>query len=83
MSEIEQALKNENYTAIREIGVADGFALVMTVQRESEQATPDGDQWSVYSVSTKDWKARTLLTGYNLLIKDWISLRRATSKTSA
>src|ERR1700730_696454 len=75
VSEIEQAIKNENYTAIREIGVADGFALVMTVQRESEQATPDGDQWSVYSVSTKDWKARTLLTGYNLLIKDWISLR--------
>lgn len=75
VSKVEQALKTENYTAIREIGLADGFAVVMTVQRESGQATPDGDQWSVYSVSTKDWKARPLLTGYNLQIKDWISLQ--------
>jgi len=75
VSKIEQALKAENYTAIREMGLADGFALVMTVQRDSGQATPNGDQWSVYSVSTKDWKARTLLIGYNLQIKDWISLQ--------
>lgn len=75
VSKIEQALKAENYTAIREIGLADGSALVLAVWREPGQATPEGDQWLVYSVSTKDWGARTLLTGYNLQIKDWISLQ--------
>ena len=75
VSKVEQALKAENYTAIREIGLADGFALVMTVDRESVQATPAGDEWYIYSVSTRDWKARPLLTGYNLQIKDWISLQ--------
>jgi len=74
VSKVERALSAEAYSGIREIGLADGFALVMTVQRESGQATPNGDRWLVYSVSTKDWKVRALLTGYNLQIKDWINL---------
>jgi hypothetical protein len=71
VSKIEQALKAENYTAIREIGISVGFALVITVRREPGQATPDGDQWVVYSVSTDTMEVKTLLNGYNLQIKDW------------
>jgi len=78
VSDVEQALKAENYTAIREIGLSDGFALVLAVWREPGQATPEGDQWLVYSVSTKDWKARTLLSGYNLQIRDWITFEKNT-----
>lgn len=78
VSDVEQALKTENYTAIREIGLSDGFALVLAVWREPGQATPEGDQWLVYSVSTKDWKAQTLLSGYNLQIRDWITFQKNT-----
>ncbi len=75
LSNVEQALKAENYTAIREIGLMNGFALVLTVSRESDQATPEGDQWLVYNVSTKDWVASPLLIGYNLQVKDWITFQ--------
>jgi len=75
LSNVEQALKAENYTAIREIGLMNGFALVLTVSRESDQATPEGDQWFVYNVSTKDWVASPLLIGYNLQVKDWITFQ--------
>jgi hypothetical protein len=78
VSDVEQALKAENYTAIREIGLSDGFALVLAVWREPGQSTPEGDQWLVYSVSTRDWKAQTLLSGYNLQIRDWITFQRNT-----
>lgn len=73
VQKVEQALTAEDYSAIREIGVADGFALVMAVRRGSGQDIPEGDQWLVYNISTKSWKAQTLLTGYRLEIKSWIS----------
>jgi len=73
VQKVEQALKAEDYTAIREIGLADGFALVMVVRRESGQDIPYDDQWFVYNVSTKSGKALPLLTGYNLHVKSWIS----------
>jgi len=58
-------------TAVREIVLADGFALVTAVRRESWQTTPAEDQWLVYSVSTQSGDARKLLIGYDLQIKDW------------
>jgi len=79
VSGVERALKEEHYTAIREIGLADGFALVLAVWREPEQATPEGDEWLAYSVSTTDWKARPLLIGYNVQIKDWITFQANSS----
>jgi hypothetical protein len=72
VSNIEKALKAENYSAIREIGVRGDFALVMTVQRESTHSTPLGDRWGVYNISTKNWNLQPLISGYNLEIKDWI-----------
>ena len=69
---IEQALKDEDYAAIREIGLTDSFALVMTVQRESGQTTFYGDAWRVYNVSTKTWDFQSLIYGYDLEVKDWI-----------
>jgi hypothetical protein len=73
VQKVEQALKAEDYTAIREIGLADGYALVMAVRRESWQTTPEGDQWLVYSVSTKSGAARKLLSGYDLQTRSWVS----------
>jgi hypothetical protein len=70
---VEQALKAEDYTAIREIVLADEFALVMVVRRETWQVTPAEDQWLVYSVSMKSGAARRLLSGYDLQIKNWFS----------
>lgn len=75
VANIENALKNDNYTALREIGLWGEFALVITAWRESGQATPTGDEWVVYSVSTRDWNAKKLMSGYNLEIKDWISFQ--------
>lgn len=72
---VEHALMAEDYTAIREIVLADEFALVMAVRRSSWQATPAEDQWLVYSVSTKNWDARKLLVGYDLRAKNWLSFR--------
>ena len=66
---VEQALKAEEYTAIREIGVSGGFALVMAIRREFDQSVPEGDQWPVYSVSTKSGQVDTLLIGSSLQIK--------------
>jgi hypothetical protein len=75
VQKIEQALKGEDYTAIREIGVSSDSALVMVIQREADQAVPEGDQWSVYNVSMKSGHVETLLLGYSLQIKGWISFR--------
>jgi hypothetical protein len=73
VQKVEQALKAEDYTAIREIGLADGFALVMAVRRSTTQGTPAEDQWFVYNVSTKSGNARELLSGYDLQTKNWFS----------
>jgi len=80
ISKIEQALTGEDYTAIREIGMADSFALVMTIKRDSDQNLFYGDAWRVYNVSTKTWNIQTLLVGYNLQVKDWIKFQTRASE---
>jgi len=80
VSNVERTLKGEEYSAIREIGVTDRFALVLTVQREAGQTTFDGDMWRVYSISIKTWNVQTLLTGYRLQVKDWINFDARTSR---
>jgi len=77
VSKVEHVLKDEDYTAIREIGVAGSFALVMTVQREPEVTTFDGDMWRVYNVSMKTGTFKILLVGYKLQVKDWIAFQSA------
>jgi len=73
VQKVEQALKAFNYTAIREIGSYDDFALVMTGWRDADQDVPDGDQWSVYNISLKNGTVQVLLTGYGVQIKGWFS----------
>ena len=79
VSKIERALKDEDYSAIREIGLTDTFALVLTVRREAGQTTFDGDEWRVYNLSTKSWNVQTLLMGFHLQVEDWIKFQ-ATSE---
>ena len=80
VSKVERALKDEDYSAIREIGLTDAFALVLTVRREPGLATFDGDQWRVYNIPTKTWVPQSLLIGYNLQVKDWIEFQERTSQ---
>ena len=75
VSKVERALKDEDYSAIREIGLADGFALVLTVRRESGQTDFAGDLWRVYNLPTTTWIPQALLIGYNLQVKDWIKFQ--------
>lgn len=72
---IQQALKSEDYTALREVGIFGDYALVMTSRRDADQPTPLGDQWNVYNISTKTWNIASLIVGYNLEIKDWIDFQ--------
>src|SRR5262245_19855058 len=71
VARIARALENEDYSAIREIGVVADFALVFTTHRDPEWTTPDGDSWTVYSVSMQTAKFRKLLSGYNLRMATW------------
>lgn len=80
VSKVEQALTGEDYTAIREVGIADSFALVMTIKRDSDQNLFYGDAWRVYNVSTRTGNIQTLLVGYNLQIKDWIKFQTQASQ---
>lgn len=80
VTKIQAALQGENYTAIREIVLADGFALVMVVKRDSDQGTDSGDEWSVFNVSTKRLEAKKLLAGYNFQMADWITFQRTGEK---
>jgi hypothetical protein len=72
IARVNGLLQAEIYSAIREIGVVADSALVFTTTREADQNTPEGDMWTVYSISTKSAKVRKLLTGYDLHIVAWL-----------
>jgi hypothetical protein len=72
VSRVSLALHTEDYSAIREIGLVADSALVFTTAREPGWATPEGDAWSVYSVSMGDLKLRKLVSGYGLRVVDWV-----------
>jgi hypothetical protein len=72
ISNIEHALKDEDYTAIRKIGLSGEFALVMAVRRDPAQPVPFGDMWTVYNLSMKSGELQHVMTGYNMEVKDWI-----------
>lgn len=71
MAEVRNALHDATMTAIREVGVEDGFALVMTASREAGAPTPDYDRWSIYSVLLKTGQSQLLVSGYGVKILDW------------
>jgi hypothetical protein len=72
MAEIRRALHDPSISAIREVGVEGGFALVMTASREADAPTPDYDRWSIYNVSLKSGNSRILVSGYGVKLLNWI-----------
>jgi hypothetical protein len=72
MSIVRHALRDTSMSAIREVGVEDGFALAMTVSREAGAPTPDYDLWSIYSISLANGKSKIIVSGYGVKLLDWI-----------
>jgi hypothetical protein len=76
MTVVRHALHDTSISAIREVGVEDGFALVMTASRETGAPTPDYDLWSIYNISLTTGKSRPLVSGYGVKIVDWIGVAK-------
>lgn len=76
MTAVRRALHDASITAIREVGVEDGFALVMTASREAGAPTPDYDRWSIYNISLTTGKSRILVSGYGVKLLDWIGVAK-------
>lgn len=72
MAAVRRALHDASITAIREVGVEDGFALVMTASREASAPIPDDDRWSIYNISLTTGESRILVSGYGVKLLDWI-----------
>jgi Txe/YoeB family toxin of Txe-Axe toxin-antitoxin module len=72
MTEVRHVLHDESITAIREVGLEEGFVLVMTASRESGAPTPDFDSWSICNISLKTGKGQLLVFGYGVKLIDWI-----------
>jgi hypothetical protein len=72
MTAVRRALHDPSISAIREVGVENGFALVMTASRETGAPTPDYDRWSIYNVSLKTGMSLLLVSGYGVKLIDWI-----------
>jgi hypothetical protein len=72
MGIVRRALHDPSVTAIREVGVKDGYAIVMTAARESGAPTPAYDLWSVYNLPLATGKKEILVSGYGVKISDWI-----------
>lgn len=72
MVTVRHALHDASISSIREVGVKDGFALVMTASRETGAPTPDYDRWSIYNISLATGKSRILVSGYGVKLLDWI-----------
>ncbi len=69
---VRRALHDNTITSIREVGVEDGYALVMTASRSSGDPTPDYDVWTIYSIALDSGKNRILASGYGVRVSDWL-----------
>ena len=74
---VRRALHDPSITAIREVGVEDGYALVMTASREADAPTPDYDAWAIYNVALESGKSRMLAGGYGFKLLDWIGPKQS------
>ncbi len=68
---VTRALQTDQWTAIREIGVAYDAALVVTSYRATPQSLPEDDTFTVWSVSLTSHVTAQLVTGVNLHLFDW------------
>jgi hypothetical protein len=71
---VRRALEQQKWTAIREIGVEYDQALVITTNRNSAQAAPSRDSFSIWSVSLANRSVTHIVDGTNLRIADWLLL---------
>ncbi|HEY1580249.1 MAG TPA: hypothetical protein VGF82_24550 [Terracidiphilus sp.] len=71
---VTRALATQKWTAIREIGLQYDQALVITTLRNSPQATPNHDAFSVWSVSMANRALTHIIDGTNLRLVDWLLL---------
>ena len=71
---VTRALQEQKWTAIRDIGVQYDQALVITTNRNSAQATPNRDSFSVWSVSLANRALTHIIDGTNLRVMDWLLL---------
>jgi len=71
---VTRALAEKKWTAIREIGIQYDAALVITTNRNSPQATPNRDSFSIWSVSLANRTLTHILDGTNLRLMDWLLL---------
>jgi hypothetical protein len=69
---VRRALHDPSITAIREVGVEDGYALVMTVSRDKDAPIPDYDSWAVYNISLTTGSSRVLFGGYGVKLLGWV-----------
>ena len=69
---IRRALHDPKITAIREVGVEDGYALVMTASRDKDDPTPDYDSWTIYDISLTTGSSRVLFGGYGVKLLGWV-----------
>lgn len=71
---VTRALAAQKWTAIREIGVEYDQALVITTLRNSPQAAPNHDSFSIWSVSMANRALTHIIDGTNLRLMDWLLL---------
>jgi hypothetical protein len=71
---VTRALATQKWTAIREIGLQYDQALVITTLRNSPQATPNHDVFSIWSVSMANRALTHIIDGTNLRLVDWLLL---------
>jgi len=71
---VTRALDNENWTAIREIGVQYDAALVITSLRATPQSATTRDAYTIWSISLSDRKLTRIVDCANLRLMDWVLL---------
>jgi len=71
VAKVTTFLAKKPYTAIREIGVVNQQALVITTLRKDPTAEPGDDTFTAYGVSLKDGSVEELLDGTHLKYIDW------------
>lgn len=80
---VERSLRDEKWTAIREIGVMYDAALVVTTLRSATDSMPSTDTFNLWSVNLKTRTATPLLKGVNLRFLDWLLLREGSPRELA
>jgi hypothetical protein len=72
---VTQALANEKWTAIREIGVQYDAALVVTTTRATPESAANQDAVQIWSISLTNHMLTPILKGYNLRWLDLMTFR--------